>query len=115
MKPHSSLILCAIALLVSATPRVFAQVASGTLTGVLTDGADAPVPGATVTATAVATNASRTVVTSAAGVYTVPALLPGEYRVDVELQGFQSIRRSGIRITTGETARLNLQITVGDV
>src|SRR4051812_13597462 len=85
-----------------------AQVAAGTVTGVLTDQARAPVPGATITVTNVATNVQRVVTSTSDGVYTATGLAPGTYRIDVQLQGFKPIRREGIEVATGETARIDL-------
>ena len=97
-----------------ALPRVSeAQVGSGQITGIVTDDREAPVRGATVTATPVARAAGRTVVTSASGVYTVSSLTPGEYRIDVELAGFRAIRRQGVKVETGETVRLDFRLEVG--
>ena len=91
------------------------QVAAGEITGVVKDPGGAAVPGATVTVTNVATNRQRIVVSSADGVYTAPSLAPGEYRVDVELSGFKPVRREGIRLSTGEKARIDFALAVGDV
>ncbi len=92
-----------------------AQIAGGTLTGEISDANAAPVPGATVTVTAAATSAARTVVTDRSGLYAVAALRPGVYSVRVELSGFRTLTRSGVRVTTGETIRLNLRLEVGNV
>ena len=72
-------------------------------------------PGATVTIVHVATNQTRTLVTNAAGLYTASGLIPGEYLIRVELPGFRTIVRSGMRLETGETARLDLDLSVGGV
>src|SRR5262245_7268135 len=90
-----------------------AQVGAGQVTGIVTDANNAPVPGATITATRTATGTTRAVVSSSSGVYTLPALTPGEYRIDVELSGFRSIRRQGVRVETGETIRLDFQLELG--
>src|SRR5262245_29959966 len=95
--------------------RAAAQIGSGALAGTVQDPAGVSVPGATVTIVAVATNRSRTVVTSADGGYVFTALAPGEYRVRVELEGFRSVAREGVRMVTGETVRLDLQLEVGAV
>ena len=47
--------------------------------------------------------------------YTVGGLRPGEYRVDVELSGFRSARRDGIRVETGLTRQLDFVLMVGGV
>ena len=98
----------------SASP-LFAQVAAGEITGLVKDQAGAAVPGATVTVTNVETNRRRVLVSSGDGVYTAPSLAPGEYRVDVELAGFKRVRRAGIRLSTGEKARIDFDLVVGEV
>src|SRR5471032_1721170 len=91
------------------------QVAAGEITGVVRDPAGAAVPGATVTITSVDTNLQRVVVSSGEGVYTAPSLAPGNYRVDVERTGFKPVRRAGIRLSTGEKARIDFDLVVGGV
>jgi hypothetical protein len=90
-------------------------VAAGEITGVVTDQAGAALPGATVTVTSLETNRPGVVTTSGEGVYTVPSLAPGVYRVDVDLPGFKSVRREGIRLSTGEKIRLDVALVVGTV
>jgi outer membrane receptor protein involved in Fe transport len=94
---------------------LFAQVAAGEITGIVHDSSGAPVPGATVTVTNVGTNLQRALVSGHDGVYTAPSLAPGDYRVDVELSGFKPIRRDGIRLSTGEKARIDFDLAVGAV
>ncbi len=96
-------------------PPIEAQTAAGQITGLVKDQAGAPVPGATVTVTETRTNLQRVVVSTSDGVYTVPSLPPGEYRLDLELSGFRRVRREGIRLATGETARIDFDLAVGTV
>ena len=99
-----------------ALPRAgLAQVGGGQLMGLVTDAAGAAVPGATVTATSTTTNAARHTVSSSAGIYAIAGLSPGSYRLDVALNGFRTERREGIRLETGETIRLDVQLAVGEV
>ena len=104
----------AVALGGRATP-VAAQAAGAEITGAITDQARAPASGAMVTVTNAATNQSRTVVTTATGIYTVAGLASGQYRLEITLSGFKAIRRDGIRIATGDKARLDFALDVGDV
>src|SRR5499426_157713 len=92
-----------------------AQTAAGEITGVVKDQAGAAVPGATVTITSTRTNYQRVAVSTSDGVYTAASLAPGEYRVDVQLTGFKPVRREGVRLETGETARIDFDLTVGDL
>jgi len=99
-------------LLLSSASYVAAQVERASVTGTVKDQSDAVVPGATVTAVNVGTNVPAQAVTDAQGSYVIPALIPGEYVVDVELQGF---RKSSKRVTldTGQRARLDFALAVG--
>src|SRR5438309_4091292 len=101
-------------LLVAAT-NVSAQVGSGEITGTVRDQAGAAVPGASVAVRAIATGGARTVTSTANGVYAVAGLAPGEYRVDVELPGFRPLQREGIRVATGQTVRLDFDLTIGSI
>src|SRR3984893_19328663 len=106
--------LLAVCLAASVSP-LFAQVATGEITGIVKDQAGAAVPGATVTVTDVNTNRQRVITSSGEGVYTAPSLPPGDYRVDVELSGFKPVRRAGIHLSTGEKARIDFDLAVGNV
>src|SRR3954466_5672906 len=90
-----------------------AQVAAGEITGIVKDQAGAAVPGATIAVTDVSTNRRRVVVSSRDGIFTVPSLAPGEYRVEVALTGFKPVRRTGIHLATGEKARIDVELAVG--
>jgi hypothetical protein len=71
---------------------------TGTITGVVKDQSDAVVAGATVRATNVATGVSRTTTTSDSGTYELAALVPAEYRIEVEAQGFAKYIQEGVRV-----------------
>ena len=106
--------LLAVVLAVVASPAR-GQVGAGEITGIIKDAAGAAIPGATVTVTAVATNRPVIVRSTSDGVYAAPSLPPGEYRIDVDLLGFKPVRRGGIRLATGEKARIDFDLTVGSV
>jgi hypothetical protein len=92
-----------------------AQIGGGQISGFVADGNGGALPGATVTATNIETGAARSAVTSSAGLYAVGGLRPGEYRVDVDLSGFRSARRDGLRVETGTTRQLDVALMVGGV
>src|SRR5689334_13427819 len=106
---------CALVAFLAAASPAGAQVAAGELTGIIQDSGGGTVPSATVTVTNIATNQQRVVHSTADGVYTAASLPPGDYRIDVELAGFKPIRREGVRLTTGEKARIDFDLAVGDV
>lgn len=108
----AALILTALALL--AAPLA-AQIATGAILGNVKDGSGAPVPGATVTATQLATQASRTTTTDADGQYELPLLPVGSYRVQIELAGFKNHVQTGILLEVGRNARVDAAIEPGAV
>ena len=107
--------LLAASFVAASAPLALAQVAAGEITGVVQDPGGAAVPGATITVTEVATNRQRVVVSTQDGVYTAPSLAPGIYSIAVDLQGFKPVRREGVRIATGEKARIDFELRVGDI
>ena len=72
-------------------------------------------PGVTVTITNVDTNVSATLTTNSTGYYQAPLLLPGNYRVSAELQGFKTSVRSGIILSVAQQATVDLTLGVGAV
>src|SRR5262245_13389582 len=107
--------MCVSLLCLSLAVSVEAQIGSGTLVGNVVDDAGAAVPGAAITITAPGTRLTRTAVTDQAGSYRVPGLQPGSYQVRIELNGFRTLTREGVRVTTGETVRLDLRLEVGQL
>lgn len=97
---------------VLASPAV-AQIGSGAVSGVVMDASGAALPSARVRARAAATGNTREVVTGGSGDYTVQGLAPGEYELHVTLTGFRPLVRTGLRIATGETLRVDLALEVG--
>jgi len=69
---------------------VLAQNPTGAIRGTVTDPQGAIVPNAAVTITNKATGESRKISTGSDGIYAVENLLPGEYEVKVEAQGFST-------------------------
>src|SRR5262245_60169258 len=102
-------VLCALA-----APRLaFAQVDRATLTGTIKDSGGAIVPGATVSVTNLATNVAVTQQTTDTGTYLAVNLIPGRYRVDVELSGFKKTSQT-IELEVGQRARVDVTLSVGN-
>ena len=89
------------------------QAINGTIEGTIVDDQGAVLPGVTVTVTNVDTGGTRTVVTNESGLYRAPLLPLGTYRVSAELQGFRTYEQTGIMITAGRTAVVDVKMTVG--
>jgi outer membrane receptor protein involved in Fe transport len=102
------------AAMVMSAAAASAQVDRATLTGVVRDASDAVVPNARVTVTSLATNVASTVTTNNAGVYLVVNLMPGEYLVQAEAQGFQRFEQT-VSLELGARSRLDMSLAVGSI
>jgi hypothetical protein len=92
-----------------------AQVATGTIQGNVVDTSGAAVPGATVTATNLDTQFSRSTTTETSGEYALRLLPLGNYKVEVALSGFKTFSQTGILLEVGRTARIDASIEPGNV
>ncbi len=86
---------------------------TGNVEGVVRDPSGAVVPGATVTVTSKATGDERNVTTDETGSYTVPALPPGAYRVQIAATGFRQTVFEDVTVAITETTTIPAQLVVG--
>src|SRR5688572_5058229 len=91
------------------------QVSSGQISGRVADASGAVLPGVTVTATQTETQFVRTTVTNDVGVYTLPNLPLGPYRVEASLQGFQTFVQSGVTIQVNANMVIDPALRLGDI
>jgi outer membrane receptor protein involved in Fe transport len=116
----SALFAITLLVLLNITGTAFAQFEKSTISGTVTDATGAVVSGATVTLTAVGTNAARTAATNASGEYTVTNLSPGSYEVKVSSQGFRDVKQTvqvspGVRATSDFRLAASAQNTTVEV
>ena len=92
----------------------FGQGGNGDLTGLVTDSSGAVVSGVQVKLTNSATGEVRTTVTTAAGIYSFPALpIVGSYTLEVESKGFKTARVQNLIVSVGTTTTRDLKLEVG--
>jgi hypothetical protein len=104
--------IVAAAFLVAATP-VLAQQGTAAITGKITDEQGAILPGVAIVVTNEDTGVFREVATSTEGTYSVPQLVPGQYKVVATLTGFRTLERSGLILQVGTTLTINLTLAIG--
>jgi hypothetical protein len=109
-----SLITRLITLLAISLP-VAAQTGSAAINGTVTDAQGAVLAGATVLAMHETTNVVYRTVTTPSGVYTIPALPVGPYRITVEADGFKRESRRGILLRVSDNVRTDFQMAIGAV
>ncbi len=112
---HGLLLVATLAAILAGAARSDAQSTGGSLFGTVRDSTGSVLPGVTVVVTNTDTSLARTVVTDSGGRYDAPALLPGPYSVKATLEGFTSIVRSGITLTVGRDAVVDLELALGKV
>ena len=87
--------------------------AEGELSGLVTDPTGAVVAGATVKLTNPATKEIRTTTTTAAGIYTFPALAVGSDSLGLSPKGFRSVRVQDIVVSVGGATTRDVKLKVG--
>ena len=105
--------LCVIAL--ASTAPAFAQEFRATVTGRVSDPAGLAMPGVTVTAVNTQTNEVATTITNAEGVYSLPFLKPGVYKVNAELEGFSKYEQDKVELEVGQARTINIALQVGSL
>ena len=106
-----TLILCVLMFALTCLGQEFRS----TLTGQVQDAAGAAVPNATVTARNLSTNQTTTATTSEDGNYTLAFLIPGDYSVTVEAQGFKKVVNEKMTLHVSEKITFDVTLEVGQV
>ncbi|HZQ53557.1 MAG TPA: carboxypeptidase regulatory-like domain-containing protein [Bryobacteraceae bacterium] len=91
------------------------QVVTGTLTGAVRDTTGATIPNARVTVTNQATGISQSTTTTSDGIYNLPYLGPGTYRIEIEAQGFKKFADDSVVINVSSTQRVDATLSPGNV
>ena len=88
---------------------------SATISGTVSDDSGGILPGVSVIVTHLDTSRVREVVTDDEGRYRATSLALGNYEVEAGLTGFQTTVRSGITLTVGQQAVIDLTLSVGSI
>ena len=83
---------------------------SGTIQGTVSDPTGAVIPGASVTAKNIATGVETTRQTTAAGIYVLSPLTPGEYTISAAATGFQAFSQQHVLVDALANVGLNMQM-----
>lgn len=92
-----------------------AQTTFGTILGTVTDATGSVIPGAGVTVRNEGTNISQNAIADERGDYAVSHLNPGIYSVTASQSGFKKFTKTGIRLETAATVRVDASLEVGEV
>ena len=97
------------------TAAAFAQGERGTLNGSITDSSGAVVAGASVKILNPSTGVDLNATTTDAGVYRLPSLSPGTYRITVSAPGFKTAVRENVVLGVAQTLTVDFSLDVGNV
>lgn len=92
---------------------LFAQIATGGITGTVTDPTGAVVPGVTVTLTNTGTSVVRTTKSTSTGTYSFTGVQPGTYSLRTEAPGFKVFVDRNLLVHVQQTATVNVHLVVG--
>lgn len=115
MKWSKNFFLFSAIVLVALSPMVLSQGTTGTIQGAVKDEQGAIIPGVEVTIRSLDTGARRMVISNDTGRYSATNLALGSYEVRAELTGFQTTVRTGITVTVGRVAVVDLTLTIGEL
>lgn len=98
-----------------AASALYAQTtgATGAIGGAVIDPSDARIPAVAVVATELGQQTSRETATDELGEYRLPLLRPGVYRLEFMKEGFESSVANEVVVRVGETATLDVMLSVG--
>ena len=103
--------ICALATV--AVPAV-AQEFRATVTGRVTDTSGGAMPGVTITITNTQTNENATALTNSEGLYSLPFLKPGIYKISAQLSGFRRYEQQ-LQLEVGQAQTVNISLQIGNI
>lgn len=103
---------CLLLLWVLCARGLSAQSVDTGVLGTVTDGSGALIPGAAVTVTNQGTGVKSSIVSGEDGAFEARYLVPGDYVLEVTLDGFRTERRT-FQLRVGQLIRIDVQLSVG--
>ena len=110
-----SVFVLTVALIALGSGLILAQTTAAKLLGTVKDESGGVLPGVSVVVRHIDTAASRTALTDDEGRYQVSNLPLGNYEVQAELVGFQTALRTGITLSVGQEAVVDLILYIGEI
>src|SRR5215831_6635557 len=92
-----------------------AQTTDGLITGTVTDSSGAAIAGAQVEVTNQGTGSVRSATSGGDGVYLVPQLPPGTYKISVKEPGFAMVDRLDVPLEVNQSATLNFTLSISNI
>ena len=107
--------LLALLLITACSATVFGQEFRATISGRVFDGSGGAIVGATVQALNVNSQETATATADSSGVYTLPFIRPGLYRITARSDGFKTFIRDNINVQVGQSVGFDITLELGAV
>jgi outer membrane receptor protein involved in Fe transport len=92
-----------------------AQVDQVAISGTVTDSSGAAVQGAKIELLSPATGLHRETTTNTTGIYHLPALQIGNYKITISKEGFKSVEFSNVELSVGQPRTIDVRLEVGTI
>ena len=112
MKQIVQFLILALAVFTTASTKAWAQ-STAQISGTVKDASGAVLPGVEVTATQTETGIARSTVSNQTGVYVLPNLPLGPYKLEASLTGFRTFVQTGIVLQVNSNPVINVTLEVG--
>src|SRR5262245_50157019 len=109
----SSVLLLASTLFGTGAMNLFSQAAQATVLGMVTDSANAVMPGVSVRVKNLDTSVSQSAVTDDAGQFRVGNLSIGNYEVEAAMAGFRTVVRRPVTVGVSGSVTVDISLEVG--
>jgi len=101
--------------LIGGWPALHAQTSTATISGVLSDSQGGRIEGVKIVVTNIDTGVATSAESDAQGVYSISSLPIGNYRIEVQRDGFKKSVRTPVGLTVGKNSVEDFTLLVGDV
>ena len=110
-----SIRVCGLSLFLLTVTSLFAQGDRAAFDGSITDVTGSAVPNATVVALETQTGVETKTTTTEAGVYRMPYIPLGTYKISVSAPGFKTAVAENVQLRVGQTLTVNFKLELGQV
>jgi hypothetical protein len=115
LSPRLWTLILSLALVFPLCPFVQGQSTYGSVAGSVTDPSGAALVDAQVILTNLGTSEKRTQSTVSDGLYSFVTVIPGQYRIEVEKQGFKHVTREPVVVQVQQSTHIDIAMQVGMV
>ncbi|HYP51015.1 MAG TPA: carboxypeptidase-like regulatory domain-containing protein, partial [Pyrinomonadaceae bacterium] len=115
MKRKNNILMFALAFVICSQALIFGQAVRGRIEGTIKDPQGQVVPNVSLTINNVGTGESLQATSSEEGVFVVPEVKPGTYKVTAEATGFKKTSVENVVVQVATVSTVNIDLEVGTV